>query len=142
MRLSILWRIMEIDEGVISRGRRPMRTTPYYKLAQKKPENSDGYWKKSWKEKSSSMGLTFPDTNKEKAKRTFWHWKYFEWLTMDALLQLFNLALVWMMKNIIKLMKLKSLVNGHYLIFNTVMVVTMCRVENEWKQTTLYTKGN
>ena len=27
---------MEIDEGVISRGRRPMRTTPYYKLAQKK----------------------------------------------------------------------------------------------------------
>ena len=61
---------------------------------------------------------------------------------MDALLELFNLALVWMMKNIIKLMKLKSLVNGHYLIFNTVMVVTMCRVENEWKQTTLYTKGN
>ena len=113
-----------------------------HKLAQKKPENSDGYWKKSWKEKSSSMGLTFPDTNKEKAKRTFWHWKYFEWLTMDALLELFNLALVWMMKNIIKLMKLKSLVNGHYLIFNTAMVVTMCRVENEWKQTTLYTKGN
>ena len=65
----------------------------------KKTENSDGYWKKSWKEKSSSMGLTFPDTNKEKAKRTFWHWKYFEWLTMDALLQLFNLALVWMMKH-------------------------------------------
>ena len=32
--------------------------------------------------------------------------------------------------------------SGHYLIFNTVMVVTMCRVENEWKQTTLYTKGN
>ena len=61
---------------------------------------------------------------------------------MDALLELFNLALVWMMKNIIKLMKLKSLVNGHYLIFNIVMVVTMCRVENEWKQTTLYTKGN
>ena len=114
-----------------------------HKLAQKKTENSDGYWKKSWKEKSSSMGLTFPDTNKEKAKRTFWHWKYFEWLTMDALLELFNLALVWMMKNIIKLMKLKSLVKfGHYLIFNTVMVVTMCRVENEWKQTTLYTKGN
>ena len=139
MRLSILWRIMEIDEGVISRGRRLMRTTPYYKLAQKKTENSDGYWKKSWKEKSSSMGLTFPDTNKEKAQRTFWHWKYFERLTMGALLQLFNLALVRMMKNIIKLMKLKSLVNGHYLIFNTVMVVTICRVENEWQQTTLYT---
>ena len=82
-----------------------------HKLAQKKTENSDGYWKKSWNEKSSSVGLTFPDTNKEKAKRTFWHWKYFEWLTMDALLQLFNLALVWMMKNIIKLMKLKSLSN-------------------------------
>lgn len=37
----------------------------------KNPENSDGYWKKSRKEKSSSMGLTFPDTNKEKAKRMF-----------------------------------------------------------------------
>ena len=29
MRLSILWRIMEIEEGVIRRGRRPRRITPY-----------------------------------------------------------------------------------------------------------------
>ena len=28
MRLSILWRIMEIEEGVIRRGRRPRRITP------------------------------------------------------------------------------------------------------------------
>ena len=28
MRLSILWRIMEIEEGVIRRGRRPTRITP------------------------------------------------------------------------------------------------------------------
>ena len=28
MRLSILWRIMEIEEGVIRRGRRPRRVTP------------------------------------------------------------------------------------------------------------------
>lgn len=112
---------------------------PQYFFWKSSTENSDGCWKKSWKEKSSTVGLTFPDTNKEKAKRMFWHWKYFEWLKIHALLQLFNLALVWIMTNIIKLMKLKSLVNGHYLIFNTVMVVIMCRVENEWKQTTLYT---
>ena len=29
MRLSILWRIMEIEEGVIRRGRRPRRITPF-----------------------------------------------------------------------------------------------------------------
>ena len=28
MRLSMLWRIMDIEEGVIRRGRRPRRITP------------------------------------------------------------------------------------------------------------------
>ena len=28
MRLSILWRIMEVEEGVIRRGRRPRQVTP------------------------------------------------------------------------------------------------------------------